>query len=98
MASGARRTTHGSFVSDGNLRSVQTVDYRPTRVELHNDAGDSAMWTSEMADDSMFKRVTAGTGSLVTSDGVIPLANGFSLGADADMNASTETIYWTAYE
>lgn len=98
MASGARRTTAGSFVSDGNLRSVQTVDYRPSKVEIFNDQGDSAVWTSEMPDDSMHLRVAGGTGTLETSDGVTPLANGFSIGANGDINASTQTSYWVASE
>lgn len=98
MASGGRRSIQGSFVSDGSARSVQTVDFRPTRVELAVDAGDTAVWTSEMADDSMIKRVAAGTGSQVVSAGVTPLANGFTLGADADLNASGETIFWTCFE
>jgi hypothetical protein len=89
---------NGSFVSDGNARSVQTVDFRPTRVEIHNDQGDSGLWMSEMADDSMHKRVAGGTGSIASSAGITPLANGFTLGADADLNAATQVTYWTCYE
>lgn len=98
MASGARRNTVGSFVSDGALRSVQTVDYRPTIVKVFGENGDHAFWNAEMPDDSMILVTAAGAVTMETSDGIIPLANGFSLGANADMNASGEVIYWEASE
>jgi len=34
--------------------------------------------------------------SVVSSDGIIPMFNGFSIGVDADLNVSGEDIYWVA--
>ena len=95
MASGGRRVVSGSFVSDGLSRDVTVVGFRPTKVELYNDQGDSAVWTEEMADAAMHLRIAGGTGTFETSDGVTPLANGFTIGANGDINADTQTTYWT---
>jgi molecular chaperone DnaK (HSP70) len=52
-----------------------------------------------MADASMQKTVDSGSGttdiSLVASaNGITPLSNGFSLGADTDLNVATEIVYY----
>ncbi|MEO1169926.1 MAG: hypothetical protein AAFW97_14570 [Pseudomonadota bacterium] len=69
-----------------------------------------AEWTTDMADASMFKGLKIaddGTTSnlsntYVASDGITPYAGddtngeGFTIGADGDLNASGETIVWIA--
>jgi hypothetical protein len=57
-----------------------------------------ADWHGDMADDSMVLQITAGTMTLETSDGIIPLSDGFSIGANSDLNVDAELIHWTAYE
>jgi hypothetical protein len=99
MSSGVNRVVNGSVSGTGALISVRTVGFRPKKVELINIGGlVTAEWHNDMADDSMIKRVTAGDMTAPTSDGIIPLADGFSIGADADVNAAGELIHWTAYE
>lgn len=67
-------------------------------------------WTSDMADASMFKGLkiadNGSTGGLsntyVTTNGITPYdgsdsaAQGFTIGADADLNADGETIVYIA--
>ncbi len=99
MGSGVQRMLTGKVVGTGSLLSVRTIGFRPSRVELVNETGlVSAEWQDSMADGDMYKRVTGGTLSKVTTDGVTPLSDGFSLGADADVNVSDEEVHWAAYE
>lgn len=95
MASGGSRKTTGSVNGTGATLDVKTVGYRPKTVKLYNQDGlATAYWTDSMPDDSMLKEVTAGTKTFPTTNGVTPLADGFRLGADADMNVADELIHW----
>lgn len=99
MASGVNRVMTGAYTGTGSALSVRTVGFRPKKVELFNvTAPASAVWTKDMADAAMFKRVTAGTGSFVTTGGVTPLSDGFQVGTDADLNTAAELVYWVAHE
>lgn len=102
MASGSARIATGKFTATGALITVSMVGFRPQKVELivtvGTKAGLNAAWHDTMADASAFKRVAAGTGSFVTTGGITPLAGGFSVGTDADMNNSGDTIHWVAHE
>ena len=90
------REVRGAYTGTGSAISVRTVGFRPSKVVLKSAAGDEATWTDSMADAAMHKRVAAGTGSLATSGGITPLADGFSIGTDSDLNASGEVVYWIA--
>lgn len=101
MASGGIRRIKGSFVGDGAQRDVKTVGFRPSEVTLYNVGGNAyATWQESMPDGAMQKTIDNGTEarvSLVTGGaGVTPLAEGFRLGADADLNAAGETVHWVA--
>jgi hypothetical protein len=61
-------------------------------------SGDELFWQDTMADASGLKRVAAGAASFITSDGVTPLSDGFTLGADADMNVADEVVHWECTE
>ncbi len=99
MGSGVSRVMTGSFTGTGAIVNVKTVGFKPKRVELFNLTGlAKGMWQEGMADDSVMKQVTAGTISAPTTDGVTPLADGFALGADADLNVAAEQVFWTAFE
>ncbi len=99
MSSGVQLSKNGSVNGTGALINVTTVGFRPRRVRLVNITGlVTAEWNDAMADDSVVKRVTSGTMTAPTSNGIIPLANGFSIGTDADVNASGELIHWEAHE
>ena len=98
MSSGVQRTVCGSFTGTGAELDVRTVGFRPRRVELFNEDGLAKLeWTESMADAAGVKQVTAGTMSVATA-GVTPLADGFKLGADGDMNVSGEKVHFVAHE
>lgn len=100
MSSGVQLSKNGAVIGTGAALPVRTVGYRPRRVTLINENGLAvAEWTDTMPDGSMLKEITAGTKSFVTGgNGITPLSDGFSLGADADMNVSGEKIHWVAHE
>lgn len=103
MASGGRRSVKGSFPGTGADLSITWIGFRPTSVRLFNVTGNcKADWLETMADDSMQKTVDSGSGttdiSFVTSNGVTPLANGFSLGADGDLNVAAEIVHFEALD
>jgi len=99
MSSGVNRMMVGSVKLDGTAYDVRTVGFRPRKVELMNSDGlVFARWQKSMPDASMMKQVTAGTVSFATSDGITPLSDGFTIGADGDVNASGERVHWAAWE
>ncbi|MGD9749400.1 MAG: hypothetical protein AB7W59_00230 [Acidimicrobiia bacterium] len=99
MSSGVQRTVRGAFTGTGAELQVRTVGFRPRAVKLVNRGGlATAEWQEGMPDASMSKRVTAGTMTFPTSDGITPLSDGFQLGADTDMNVAGELVYYEAVE
>lgn len=99
MGSGVDRIMVGAIKGTGAALSVRTVGYRPKVVELYNiDGLCKAVWTKNMADDTAMKTITDGTISALTSKGITPLSDGFTLGDDADLNVDGELIHWVAYE
>ena len=98
MASGVQMMKTGAIAGTGSAIDVTVVGFRPRRVDLFNGDGTTvAFWTDTMADAAGVKIVTAGTISVMTA-GITPLCNGFTIGTDADLNASGEVINWVAYE
>ncbi len=101
MGSGTQRQVVGAVIGTGALLNVKTIGFRPSAVQLLNVAGlVKAEWTKGMADDSCLKQINHDTAQLVavSSDGVIPLSNGFSIGADTDINVDGEKIHYVAQE
>ena len=99
MASGTSRVVRGSFVGTGSALNCRTVGFRPRTVRLLNlDGVAKATWLNTMPDAAMWKVVTAGTQAYVTTGGITPLADGFQLGADTDLNVSGEVVHWEATE
>lgn len=101
MASGAARIVTGKYTGTGALITLNTVGFRPQRVELMVSAGTKvgakASYQDTLADGSMVKTTAAGVGSLSVV-GVTPLAGGFSMGTDVDLNNAGDTVHYTAYE
>jgi hypothetical protein len=100
MSAGTRKVC-GTVVGTGSAIDVKTVGFRPRSVCLRNTSGNCVgNWQHTMPDAAMQKIVDSGSGttdiSYVTSNGVTPLNNGFTIGADGDLNASTEVIHWEA--
>lgn len=98
MASGWK-VMHGAFYGTGAQLDVEKVGFRPSRVKLINmSSGDELEWQENMADGAGFKRLAAGTGAAISSGGITPLANGFRLGTDADMNVAGELVRYECFE
>lgn len=97
------RVWTGSIVGTGSAINCRKLGFRPKKVKLFNAASGglcSLEWNSAMPDASGFKvkpHDTAQT-AFITSGGVTPLASGFTLGADADMNAAGEVVYIEAMD
>ena len=99
MASGISRVVRGAVSGTGSALNVRTVGFRPRTVRLFNVTGlVTAIWQDTMPDASALKAVTAGDIGYITSDGITPLSNGFTIGADSDINAAAEVVHWEAID
>lgn len=100
MSSGVNRVVVGSVYGTGADLEVRTVGFRPKYVKVINVSADNAAgeWLDGMADDSAVLTITDGTISVITTNGITPLSNGFALGADTDLNVSGELVRWIAFE
>lgn len=92
----------GTVEGTGSAINV-SCGFTPKHITLLNIDGDARLdWNDAMPDANGFKTIAAGTTAQITSNGVTPYAGtqsaaiGFTIGADADVNASGETIVWTA--
>lgn len=94
----------GTVEGTGSAINIE-CGFTPDFVRLINIDGDATLdWTSDMGDDEGYKFVAAGTNAQVGSGGITPYAGvqetgskGFTIGTDADVNASAETIMWAAW-
>ncbi len=95
------RVASGSVAGTGAAINI-VVGFIPTYVEVFNIASASKLvWMDGMPAAAGIKTVTAGTQTYVTSAGISPYnstvsGNGFTIGALANVNVSTEVMYWRA--
>lgn len=95
MASGSNSFV-GSFVGTGSSLDVETVGFKPRYVRIVNVTDPGTLeWFDSMADDAGAKHVDA-TGTTLSANGITPTDEGFTLGADADMNVSGEVCHFVA--
>ena len=95
--SGANRVKRGRLAGTGSNIKIN-CQFPPVKVELYNeDAPASAHKTDSMDGAFAHLRVTGGTGS--HADSVCTLeTDGFTIGDQADINTSGETIHWMAWQ
>ncbi len=74
-----------------DLDVKSNVGFRPRTVKLRCN-GSEAYWQEGMADASMYIREDDGTAELVTSNGITPLAHGFKIGANDDINPASPAL------
>lgn len=88
----------GAYISTGTAAAFDiTCGFKPRYVRIVNEtSGDVIEWYEGMADSEGYKRVAAGTGAMVTTHGIIPLDNGFTVGLDTDINVTSEQLSWIA--
>lgn len=92
---------YGTVTGTGAAINI-SCGFVPDHVVVFNDtAGDNLEYFSSMAAGSAYKRVAAGTGSKITSNGISPFAGsttaapGFTIGTDG-VNANAVTLRWMA--
>ena len=91
---------YGSVEGTGSAIEVD-LGFQPKVVLLRNIDGNATLdWVESMGDDKGQKIVTSGADatniSFIESGGVTQNSNGFTIGTDADVNASGETIVYVA--
>lgn len=101
MGSGVSRTFVGSVTGTGAALDVKKVGFRPRNVRVVNVAAGGLCygeWIEGMADASVVKTLTDGTISVPVTLGITPLADGFTLGADTDLNVLGEVVRFVCHE
>lgn len=99
MSSGAAKRFAGSVTGTGASLTIRGAPFKPRSVRLVNQGGlVTGEWFDPMPEGSVAKRVTAGTMTVPTTNGVTPTSDGFTLGADADLNVDGELIYYEMFE
>ena len=93
---GVVNTAHGSYLDTGTVAAFTiTTGFKPRYVRVVNEtSGDEEAWFEGMADAEAFKRVQAGTGAMITSNGITPTANGFTVGLDTDIVYTSQQLSW----
>lgn len=88
----------GAYISDATAAAFTiTTGFKPRYVRIVNEtSGDVEEFFEGMADAEAYKRVAAGTGALITSNGITPTARGFTVGLDTDINVIDEQLSWMA--
>ena len=88
----------GRYIDTGTVAAFTiTTGFKPLFVEVMNcTSGDEYKWAHGMAAASAFKRIAAGTGSIITTLGITQLAYGFTVGLDADICYTSEQLTWVA--
>lgn len=89
----------GRFInSSAEAAFTITLGFKPRYVKVINLADDiQGEFFEGMAASEMFVRIQNGTGNLVSSNGIIVLDNGFTLGADSSVNGNNKQLTWIAY-
>lgn len=99
MASSLNMVKTGVVSGTGSAKKV-VLGFKPREVRLFNAAagGLVEVWKTDTMDAaSAMKRVPAGTATF-DADCCTLNADGFTIGADADLNAAGEAIHYVAYE
>ena len=88
----------GAVIGTGSDIDVELPGRKARVVEIINvDSGDQLRWTDTMPDAYGLKTIAAGTSSYLTTKGITPIAKGFTIGADTDVNVATETIHYVVW-
>ena len=88
----------GRYIDTGTVAAFDlTTGFKPRYVRVINTTSRDMMeWFEGMADDSAIKTVAAGTRTIITSNGITPLGNGFTVGLDTDVVVTSEQLSWLA--
>lgn len=92
------RMANGTFLEDATAVALKIViGFRPKYVLVMNETSrDGYEWFEGMADAEALKFVAAGTRTIITTLGITPADDGFTIGLDLDVNVVNEQISWIA--
>lgn len=90
----------GVVLGTGADLDVTKVGFRPRMVRVFNvSTACTAAWNKQMPDASAYKVIGAtGVGAFITTGGITPLAGGFRIGADANINISGNELVLEAFD
>lgn len=93
-----RNLTIGRYITSSTAAAFDlTTGFKPRYVRVVNvTSRDMLEWFEGMDDASAIKSVAAGTRTLITTLGITPLDDGFTVGLDADVNVINEQLSWIA--
>ena len=88
----------GRYITDTTAAAFDiTTGFKPRYVRVENLTDRNGMeWFEGMADSEALKTAAAGTKTLATTNGIIPLSNGFTVGLDTDVNITSKQLSWIA--
>lgn len=102
MSSVMART--GVVIGTGGAFDVKAdkVGFRPSKVALNNlTRKTKAIWLDSMPDASAQLEIDSGAGTMdistIATAGITPLATGFTIGNNADMNTSGDEIHFECW-
>lgn len=93
------RMANGTFLEDATAVALKIViGFKPKYVRVTNETSrDGYEWYEGMADAEAVKWVAAGTRTIITTLGITPANDGFTIGLDLDVNVVNEQISWIAF-
>jgi hypothetical protein len=96
---GINRFAAGSYLTDGTAAAIDiSCGFTPRYVRVVNETSRDMMeWFDGMTDAHAVKTVAAGTRTTITSLGITPATDGFTIGLDTDVNVTDEQIRWVAF-
>jgi hypothetical protein len=88
----------GRYLDTGTVAAYTFVlGFKPRYVKVDNiTSRDGLEWFEGMADAHALKTVAAGTRTAITSNGITPTEDGFTLGLDTDVNVTSEQVSFVA--
>lgn len=92
------RLATGRYLDTGTVAAYTfTLGFKPRYVKVvNNTSGDQMEWFEGMTNAHAHKRIAAGTGAAITSNGITVSASGFTLGLDTDVNVTSEQVSFIA--
>lgn len=96
-ASGSFTMATGSYTGNGFAdRGVTGIGFEPDLVIINSDNATQAVFTTKLMPDDSTAYLASATANLTNS--ILSLdADGFTLGSDATVNASSNTYHWQAF-
>lgn len=90
----------GSYLDTGTAAAFDiTTGFKPRYVKVVNTNASGLVmieWFEGMSDANAVKTASNGDRTTITTLGITPLAKGFTIGLDTDLNADNEQIEWLA--